>query len=226
MVKFARPLVLGAIVAFVAGSAQASVVVPTGGGWTLTNYSGSDPNAQSLIGTAASPAAYDAATFPFSNWAPPIAGSEYITPAANAAENFDPSGADGFYTFTSSSIYLTAGTVIAGKYLADNTVTEIFLTSSSGVASLLTPGLTPGHPAGGYATPTYFAFTGVSDPGLYQLNFIVQNYNHDSGSPVGLDVGAVPEPATWAMMLIGFLGLAFLGYRKSSKPRNAALSMA
>jgi hypothetical protein len=31
-------------------------------------------------------------------------------------------------------------------------------------------------------------------------------------------VGTVPEPATWAMMLLGFAGIGFVGYRKSRKP--------
>jgi PEP-CTERM motif len=30
-------------------------------------------------------------------------------------------------------------------------------------------------------------------------------------------VTAVPEPSTWAMMLAGFGGLGFLGYRKACK---------
>ena len=29
--------------------------------------------------------------------------------------------------------------------------------------------------------------------------------------------GAVPEPSTWAMMLAGFAGLGFAGYRASRK---------
>lgn len=37
---------------------------------------------------------------------------------------------------------------------------------------------------------------------------------------------AVPEASTWAMMILGFLGLGFLGYRKSSKAGNAAFRMA
>jgi hypothetical protein len=35
-------------------------------------------------------------------------------------------------------------------------------------------------------------------------------------------VESVPEAATWAMMLSGFAGLGFLGYRRSIKARIAA----
>jgi PEP-CTERM motif len=35
-------------------------------------------------------------------------------------------------------------------------------------------------------------------------------------------VTAVPEPSTWAMMLAGFVGLGFLGYRKACKGSLAA----
>ena len=34
-----------------------------------------------------------------------------------------------------------------------------------------------------------------------------------------LDIGsAVPEPSTWAMMLLGFAGIGFMAYRRKSKP--------
>src|SRR6202453_869072 len=36
-------------------------------------------------------------------------------------------------------------------------------------------------------------------------------------------VAAVPEPSTWAMMLLGFVGLGFLGYRKACKGSLGAL---
>jgi hypothetical protein len=35
-------------------------------------------------------------------------------------------------------------------------------------------------------------------------------------------VNVVPEPSTWAMMLVGFAGLGFLGYRRTVKARVAA----
>ena len=41
-------------------------------------------------------------------------------------------------------------------------------------------------------------------------------------SPHGMEFLAAPEPSTWAMMLLGFAGLGFMGYRASAK-RQAAL---
>ena len=37
-----------------------------------------------------------------------------------------------------------------------------------------------------------------------------------------LIIGEVPEPSTWAMMLLGFAGLGFAGYRKSRWPAASA----
>ena len=41
-----------------------------------------------------------------------------------------------------------------------------------------------------------------------------------------LAVAAVPEASTWAMMILGFLGLGFFGYRKSSKTSGPAFRVA
>ena len=52
-----------------------------------------------------------------------------------------------------------------------------------------------------------FTYTLTADgPGGYGLDFVVG--------------GAVPEPSTWAMMLVGFAGLGFAGHR-SARKRNA-----
>jgi hypothetical protein len=34
-------------------------------------------------------------------------------------------------------------------------------------------------------------------------------------------LAAVPEPSTWAMMLVGFAGLGYADYRKTREPRAA-----
>ncbi len=43
-----------------------------------------------------------------------------------------------------------------------------------------------------------------------------------SGTPITPPPTPVPEPSTWAMMLAGFVGLGFLGYRQTAKARVAA----
>jgi hypothetical protein len=51
--------------------------------------------------------------------------------------------------------------------------------------------------------------------GLYDFDSFMSFDNVTiSGSLVS---GAVPEPSTWAMMLIGFAGLGFMAYRKTKK---------
>jgi hypothetical protein len=37
-------------------------------------------------------------------------------------------------------------------------------------------------------------------------------------------VAAVPEPSTWAMMILGFVGLAFLNYRRIPIHQNLKIS--
>jgi hypothetical protein len=36
----------------------------------------------------------------------------------------------------------------------------------------------------------------------------------------GETIVAIPEPATWAMMLLGFAGIGFMAYRRKSKPAS------
>jgi hypothetical protein len=65
-----------------------------------------------------------------------------------------------------------------------------------------------------------------SAPAIYTITMTMDDANN---SPIGsvdiqVDVGAVPEPSTWAMMILGFLGLGFMTYRR--KRNGAALSVA
>jgi hypothetical protein len=38
-----------------------------------------------------------------------------------------------------------------------------------------------------------------------------------------INVGAVPEPSTWAMMILGFAGVGFMAYRRKSRPALMAV---
>jgi hypothetical protein len=54
---------------------------------------------------------------------------------------------------------------------------------------------------------------------------------HNSENPgfegtVTAVTAAVPEPSTWAMMLLGFGGVGFMAYRRSRKDQGLALAAA
>jgi hypothetical protein len=41
--------------------------------------------------------------------------------------------------------------------------------------------------------------------------------NHNANQGFTLVIGTVPEPSTWAMLLIGFAGLALAGWRRAQR---------
>jgi hypothetical protein len=45
-----------------------------------------------------------------------------------------------------------------------------------------------------------------------------------TASSVSLSVSAVPEPSTWAMMILGFAGVGFMAHRRSRKDQGLALA--
>ena len=72
--------------------------------------------------------------------------------------------------------------------------------------------------------PGLGAFPLVAPGGTLQLR-LSQSFGYSvAGGPdfgparLGeIQIGAVPEPSTWAMMLIGFAGLGFMAYRRTRK---------
>ena len=60
----------------------------------------------------------------------------------------------------------------------------------------------------------------VGDPGFVPTLLISSDANSFIGN--GSPVSAVPEPSTWAMMILGFVGVGFLAYRRKSKPAMIA----
>ena len=56
--------------------------------------------------------------------------------------------------------------------------------------------------------------------GAFYIDYIEAN-----GAPSDLIFNvAVPEPSTWAMMLLGFAGLGYAGFRRSRQPVALSLS--
>jgi len=57
------------------------------------------------------------------------------------------------------------------------------------------------------------------DESTYANNYTEQTYiNATIATLTVSSVSAVPEPSTWAMMILGFVGVGFMAYRRKSKP--------
>ena len=88
----------------------------------------------------------------------------------------------------------------------------------------------------GNGTLSFDPITGPFVVGTNTLHFILNNTNNGIfGGPSGRHaalyfegtvsfdtVSPVPEPSTWAMMLLGFAGVGLIAYRRKSKPAALA----
>jgi hypothetical protein len=137
--------------------------------------------------------------------------------------------------------YPGSGTVTAtltgGNWVADAATGTINgsavtgVTSFDGTDNLLFPtGLT-------YLDTKGIAFQTAAGQIVDIFSFFAQGsqpsgnaYGELASNPGGFGVGtftltaAVPEPSTWAMLILGFVGLGFLGYRRSKT--SAAMTVA
>ena len=153
-------------------------------------------------------------SFPFNYWHGPLGNSNWIVPTRNGpAVSLDPNR-DGFYLY--SQLFTVApGTTISGQFLTDNSVTNISLFD---VDKFKLSTIYNGAGEGNFVTPTSFSLGSLTGD-HYILSFLVDNFRQNGGNPSGLDVSfstAVPEPSTWAMMLLGFLGICFVAFRRRS----------
>ena len=71
-------------------------------------------------------------------------------------------------------------------------------------------------PSSAYALYT-FTFTGTGSDTLSISNQNNPSYQVIDNVSVTGSGSTIPEPSTWAMMLIGFAGLGFVGYRRTRK---------
>ncbi len=64
-------------------------------------------------------------------------------------------------------------------------------------------------------------YNGWDNDGSFEIKHVAGSDTlsgkYSLGAPSLHAVGAVPEPSTWAMMILGFCGLGFLAYRKRSQ---------
>lgn len=103
---------------------------------------------------------------------------------------------------------------------ADSATGDLIGVSSSSSFLGVPPGYLSGSPLSGTATfdNTTLANLGVTD-GTYTWTW----GSGDHADSLTLEIGAsaitagVPEPSTWAMMILGFCGIGFLAYRRKDQ---------
>jgi hypothetical protein len=216
-----RKLGLGLILTVAcAGAADADVI--TGLTNTGMNVVAGVDQAWSIQGGTSDPAhstaAYTNATngqFPIPPWVPNSNVSQWDTPFNPLNSNTDQS-ADGHYIFqTTFSLNGAAapGDYLIGQFAADNKVASITLNGNVIYTSSLQ------FPDSQFDHWNPFAASGGFVTGTNTLQFDLVNYAFSGGNPAGLNVeflaSGVPEASTWAMMLLGFLGLGVFAYRRS-----------
>ncbi len=72
-----------------------------------------------------------------------------------------------------------------------------------------------GHTYNPYSTGPLAYLNSTNNPG----GFVNPGNNYLMGDPGVLQVTAVPEASTWAMMILGFAGVGFMAYRRKGQFR-------
>jgi PEP-CTERM motif len=131
------------------------------------------------------------------------------------------------YTPTSSNCGSVNCFTLGGAVVSNNTSTENFVfstaSSTADLASsqyfyIIQPWSNGSPPPFSDSVATQFAYG--TTPNTYI------DYYNGQFIPANFSVSAVPEPATWAMMVLGFLGLGFLGYRRRGKTSGSSFRFA
>jgi hypothetical protein len=216
-----KSILAGAVLAGVAASpALSSPITATVQYW---NYNAAPTFSAATLASETNPIILTSptATFTFSgdlNWSTAAGGTntvgEFIGPlAASEITNFTSalSFADflgttlsvsgdntaSFFRFTSS----VSGGAYGGTLTHDDGATLIL----GGVTLVNSPGETIAN------TDAFFA------AGPFNNTQLILDYVEGNGAPAVLNLTAtVPEASTWAMMILGFFGLGFMGYRRKN----------
>jgi PEP-CTERM motif len=131
----------------------------------------------------------------------------------------------GLYSYNGTARFFSVADGTAPVFASGQFVDLLVSRDASGVFSAYTKG----NLALSFSDPNGLAqFTGPNGI-IYFFMDDFGNYPNDPEAGSGFinfiqvtSTGAVPEPSTWAMLLLGFAGIGFMAYRRKSKPASMA----
>jgi PEP-CTERM motif len=194
-------------------------ITTTGSGTSNVTYgvgSGSPPNSLSFAGTSfSSPYStpFDVGTLTYFNGAT-VSGTtpDYVDLVLNMAFTTPSQTVNSAFTFHLVSTPNTTDPNASADYVYfpsafSNTV--FFIGSTEYTVELT-----------GFGN---FGGSGFLDANSTELHVLEGGTAHadlfaEVTSQIPSGVGSVPEPSTWAMMILGFAGIGFMAYRRKSKP--------
>jgi PEP-CTERM motif len=112
-------------------------------------------------------------------------------------DSFAPSNTESWISTTPISFDLVAGDTYWFGVIADNYLNVGYI-----------------YPPPSYSTN---GLTAIATGNSNYVGFDSPSFAGNAFTSIGLQLSAVPEPTTWAMMLLGFAGFGFVGYRTSRK---------
>jgi hypothetical protein len=136
------------------------------------------------------------------------------------------------FTFTTAlSSFLTNSSITNTFSVAGQQITGLTLDLFSGTpvgSHLLLETVTASFFPGAATGSQFGALPGITiAPGSYYLEVLgttvgstVPSTAHYAGSFSITPVSGIPEPSTWAMMILGFVGVGFMAYRRKDKQRG------
>jgi hypothetical protein len=176
------------LVSFLAISSNLSIINTTNATQTIAIALG---DTSYLTSTGIPPRFFTAGNGMFLS-TPPMSGS-----IVDGSFFADPANAQGASTVTD-----TPGNLLANFSVTDNQPTPSFAVGSQGFSSIPVPDNTL------FSMTETVSITLAPNTGLGSYG---QFFEADA------QVHGVPEPSTWALMLIGFAGLGFAAYRRQKK---------
>jgi hypothetical protein len=203
----ALPSVASASLLETTGITPAVLLNINAGGSTANTGGTVTDSAAALIGTIVGGEVYPNPS-PTSNAAIPT----NTTPPINTIGNFlaagPSSGSPATLTFGTPTTFFS---FLFGSPDLFNSITVV---SSAGTQTFSATQLGVTPPNGNQQFAEYVNFIGTAGTVIDSISF--DSATQDAIEVSNFSVSAVPEASTWAMMILGFLGIGFIGYRRKS----------